>query len=269
MCLEVIGAGMPCQPPKCQLCLGLFWSLESLANAAAKKTAGFEWQTFSCGSRIPKKILIAQERLWEENGIENSDHLKNILNRKAGMFLEKTTGKKYGGPNSDLLLTLDFARNNAEVSIQPIFIFGHYRKYARNVSQSIWDCKKCLGRGKMRAAREIAPQNEGNSIPAKPARGFVQCDRCNGLGVMYDSVEGIVGWPLRKAFEGEETSFHSSGREDVDAVMRGNGRPFAIEIKNPKKRKGDLKKIASEINSDGRVKVSGLCIASSYLVKVM
>ncbi len=264
ICSGIIGGKNPCPYPECELCAGLFGSFESLAGLAAKKSAMFEWETFSCGCRIPKKILIAQERLWAENGIGDSDHLKNIINRKAGMFLEKTTGKKYGGPNSDVLFTLDFARNNAEVSINPTLIFGHYRKYARDVSQSIWTCKKCAGNGKVREARE-------NQIPldGKSVRGLVQCDKCKGRGVMYDSVEGIVGEPLRKAFEGQETSFHSSGREDVDAVMRGNGRPFAIEIKNPRKRHADLKKIADEINSDGRVKVSGLCIASPYLVKVM
>lgn len=46
--------------------------------------------------------------------------------------------------------------------------------------------------------------------------------------------------------------FSSSGREDVDVRMLGQGRPFYIQIDNPKNRcisREDFKKIECEINS--------------------
>ena len=48
--------------------------------------------------------------------------------------------------------------------------------------------------------------------------------------------------------QGDDDSFHGCGREDVDVRMLGNGRPFVLEIKNPKIRSLDLNKIAYEIN---------------------
>ncbi|RLI24352.1 MAG: tRNA pseudouridine(54/55) synthase Pus10, partial [Candidatus Hecatellales archaeon] len=46
--------------------------------------------------------------------------------------------------------------------------------------------------------------------------------------------------------------------EDVDARVLGTGRPFVLEIKNPKRRTLNLEEAASEINSSGKVEVEGL-----------
>ena len=61
--------------------------------------------------------------------------------------------------------------------------------------------------------------------------------------------------PLLEAAEGLKGSFHASGREDIDARMLGNGRPFVAEITRPKKRFLDLRRIEKAINMLGRNKV--------------
>jgi tRNA pseudouridine synthase 10 len=60
--------------------------------------------------------------------------------------------------------------------------------------------------------------------------------------------------------EGSEHVFHGMGREDIDARMLGNGRPFIIEIKNPKRRKIDYDVLKTEINAYavGKVQVDNL-----------
>ena len=61
---------------------------------------------------------------------------------------------------------------------------------------------------------------------------------------MYQtSVEEIVAEKVMETSEGQEHSFHGMGREDIDARMLGNGRPFVLEIKNPVKRFIDLKEM--------------------------
>jgi len=55
--------------------------------------------------------------------------------------------------------------------------------------------------------------------------------KCGGTGKMYpESVEELSSKPLLEAADGESTSFHASGREDIDARMLGTGRPFVIEV---------------------------------------
>jgi tRNA pseudouridine synthase 10 len=72
-----------------------------------------------------------------------------------------------------------------------------------------------------------------------------------------------------EAAEGEKTSFHASGREDIDARMLGTGRPFVIEISKPKKRFLDLKKleVAVNTNAEGKVEVSSFRFTNKDVVR--
>ncbi|MGC8662997.1 MAG: tRNA pseudouridine(54/55) synthase Pus10 [Thermoplasmata archaeon] len=69
------------------------------------------------------------------------------------------------------------------------------------------------------------------------------------------SIEEYIGEIAIKYFEGNNYFFHGSGREDVDVLMLGNGRPFVLEIRKPKKRYADLKKLENEINSSAMKKI--------------
>jgi tRNA pseudouridine synthase 10 len=87
---------------------------------------------------------------------------------------------------------------------------------------------------------------------------------------MYpESVEEIVEKPFLDATEGMKGSFHASGREDIDARMLGNGRPFVIEITGPKKRFLNLKKMEKAVNAFGKdkVQVSDLQLADKDSVR--
>ena len=73
---------------------------------------------------------------------------------------------------------------------------------------------------------------------------------------MYpDSVEALISKPVLEASKGEDSAFHASGREDIDARMLGTGRPFVVEISKPKKRFLDLKKLEDAINTGAKDKV--------------
>jgi tRNA pseudouridine synthase 10 len=87
---------------------------------------------------------------------------------------------------------------------------------------------------------------------------------------MYpESVQEIIEGPFLSETNGAEASFHASGREDIDARMLGNGRPFVIEVIRPKRRFLDLKKIEKTVNvlGKGKVQVSGLEPANRDVVR--
>ncbi len=67
------------------------------------------------------------------------------------------------------------------------------------------------------------------------------------------SVEEEIGKTLLKITKGTDHSFHGCGREDIDVITIGQGRPFVIEIKNPKKRKINLKKAQGLINKNSQL----------------
>ena len=83
----------------------------------------------------------------------------------------------------------------------------------------------------------------------------------------YDeSVEELVAPPFLSALRGTEAVFHGAGREDVDALMLGSGRPFVLEVKKPRRRDADLGELASEVNESEKVAVEALAFVSHEMV---
>ena len=86
----------------------------------------------------------------------------------------------------------------------------------------------------------------------------------------YDeSVAELIAPPFLSAFRGTEAVFHGAGREDVDALMLGTGRPFVLEIKEPRRRNADLTELreAAEDHADGSVELSELTFVTHDMVE--
>ncbi len=83
------------------------------------------------------------------------------------------------------------------------------------------------------------------------------------------SVEELVAPTLVSAHRGTEGVFHGAGREDVDALMLGTGRPFVLEVKSPRRRDLDLAELEAEVNElrEGRIEVEGLRYATYEMVE--
>jgi len=84
--------------------------------------------------------------------------------------------------------------------------------------------------------------------------------------IFRTSVQEMIEKPLLKQTKSENTSFHGSGREDVNVRCLG-WRPFVIELNKPVKRKVDLKKILKKINKSKKVKVKSLRIVGKDTVR--
>jgi tRNA pseudouridine synthase 10 len=66
---------------------------------------------------------------------------------------------------------------------------------------------------------------------------------------MYQtSVQEIIGDIALEMSGGEEHFFHGMGREDIDACMLGDGRPFVLEISKPRIRDIDLDELERRAN---------------------
>jgi tRNA pseudouridine synthase 10 len=136
------------------------------------------------------------------------------------------------------VIMMDFANNRVDFQINPLFIEGRYRKLIRGIPQTRWPCRKCRGKG---------------------------CERCDFTGKMYpESVEELMAETVLKATKGSESKFHGAGREDIDVRMLGRGRPFVLEIKEPKIRELNLEELTSQINDhcQGKVEVLDLKMVS-------
>ena len=84
--------------------------------------------------------------------------------------------------------------------------------------------------------------------------------------IFKTSVQEIIEKPLLKQTKSKSTSFHGSGREDINVRCLG-WRPFVIESIKPIKRKVDLRKILKEINKSKKVKVKSLKMVDKNVVR--
>ena len=190
-----------------------------------------EFETFLVGCRLPSEILEKEKEIQEK--IENnSDSIKKEINRELGKELENRLEREVDFDNPNLVIMMDFTRDHVKLQINPLFIEGRYRKLLRGIPQTRWPCRKCRGKG---------------------------CERCDFTGKMYpESVEELIAERVLDATEGQESRFHGAGREDVDVRMLGRGRPFVLEIKEPKVRELNLEELNSQINQSCQGKVEVL-----------
>lgn len=220
---------------KCKICKGILEDLEKTAAYVEEKIKKLklEFSTFLVGSRLPEDILGIDEEINNQLNIE-VESIKKEINRELGKILKERFNCSVDFENPDIVVKVDFRTLKPRVWIQinPLFIEGRYRKLVRGIPQTKWPCRKCKGRG---------------------------CPRCNFTGKMYPtSVEEIIAEPVLKATQGSRSKFHGAGREDIDVRMLGKGRPFVLEIKEPRTRTINLEEIADEINKFAKGKVEVL-----------
>ncbi|MFH8120016.1 MAG: tRNA pseudouridine(54/55) synthase Pus10, partial [Candidatus Aenigmatarchaeota archaeon] len=217
------------KPEKCKICQNFFTEeIETWVKKIVEEVKGIEFETFLIGSIPRDEMLREEEKLFERIGIEFVESIKSEINREIGKKVEKATGKKFSSKNPDLTLIVNLKTGKIKKEIRSLFIYGEYKKFARNIPQSKWLCPKCKGKG---------------------------CTSCEGTGKLYPtSIQEIIEKPFLKLTKAKKTSFHCSGREDIDARCL-DGRPFVIEIIKPIKRKIDLKKVERKINKSKKVKV--------------
>ncbi|XP_027594505.1 tRNA pseudouridine synthase Pus10 isoform X1 [Pipra filicauda] len=105
-----------------------------------------------------------------------------------------------------------------------VFVAGRYNKYSRNLPQTPWII--------------------------------------DGERKLESSVEELISEHLMAEFKADSFNFSSSGREDVDVRTLGNGRPFAIELVNPRRihfTAEEMKRLQQAINnSSDKIQVRDL-----------
>ncbi|MBS3782100.1 MAG: tRNA pseudouridine(54/55) synthase Pus10 [Candidatus Thermoplasmatota archaeon] len=223
---------VPEEPENCELCSDLFNEVEKFADLAAGDLQEYEFRDFLIGSRIDPEIEENEEKIWTELNLTTGEPIKSEVNREVGKLVQEMIEKEVNLETPDIKAIIDTRFDSVDIEISPLFIYGRYKKLSREIPQTKWTCKRCRGKG---------------------------CDKCGGTGKMYEtSVEEIIGGPLVEMTSGKDFTLHGMGREDIDAKMLGDGRPFVIEIKEPIERKIDLKKFERMVNESEMVQIHSL-----------
>ena len=235
---------------RCSICDNLLMKEESILSLVKHKIRilGVEFDSFIMACQITGKNLIKNEkRAYKHLNYKGRDDLKHHIKRDIGVLVAKRLGKRIEFNHPDVVIMVkikdgsyanspypEVSNVNIFIDTNPLFIEGRYRKLQRGIPQTKWPCSNCKGKG---------------------------CIECDHTGQQYkDTVEGLIANQVIPMTKGNETKFHGSGREDIDVLMLGDGRPFVMEVKHPFKRDIDLKFLRRLINShsDGKIEVNDL-----------
>jgi tRNA pseudouridine synthase 10 len=213
----------PYEKGTCWVCNDLFDTIPYWAEKAAAAMEGIDYDTFVIGTRVPPMMAESEEMLWSDLSLENPEPLKSEMNREVGKAVSALTGKRGDTKKPEVTTVLNIADDCVELQIASIYFYGRYLKYERGIPQTHWDCRACKGKG---------------------------CEKCNYTGKQYPtSVEELIAEVPKQIFGSDCGVLHGAGREDIDAVMIGTGRPFVMEMQNPKRRVFDIKELDTAINA--------------------
>ncbi|MDS0259796.1 tRNA pseudouridine(54/55) synthase Pus10 [Haloarcula sp. S1CR25-12] len=221
------------------------------AEQAATAVRGYDFDTYQVGTKVPPLLEENDALLREDVGFdeESGEALKTELNREVGKRIGDLTGAEVEFGRPDVQFTLDLSTDDIDVTVNSAFVYGRYRKLERDIPQTKWPCNDCNGTGRWQGQ---------------------PCDGCDGSGFRYDeSVEQLSVPVVVDAMDGESGTFHGAGREDVDALMLESGRPFVIEVDEPRVRDVDVDQLEADVNefADGKVEVEGLRLATHDMVE--
>ena len=223
------------EEPLCPFCENLYEESELLADIIFDSLEPYELSRLQLGARIPKDQMEEEEEMRKRFGAGGSDALKSgLVNAIATHLNKRLEGVKLVNDKPQILALIDVLTLTVELDIRAHYLYGRYIKLERGIPQTRWPCRACKGRG---------------------------CERCDHTGLQYKkSVQDLIGNPLLAVFESKEHAFHGMGREDIDVRCMGRGRPFVIEMKEPKIRSVDVIEAMKTINkaAGGSIEITGL-----------
>lgn len=224
------------QDKKCFLCQNIFNNLEKYAKQAEKRVSNISFETLLVGTSPNSKILNREDKFKANLHILEAESFKSHFNRGLGKLLSEKLEKEseFQYPDLTIIYKISYNSFSIDLIIRSLFIYGRYKKFLRGIPQTRWPCGKCDGKG---------------------------CEACDFTGKQYKtSVEELITPEFMKKVQAKDSKFHGAGREDIDVKMLGSGRPFVLELIEPKKRILDLERIRDKVNSKnkGKVEISDL-----------
>ncbi|WAR18749.1 PUS10-like protein [Mya arenaria] len=197
---------------------------------------GFKYKEYMCSLMVPVCIILRERaillHLKEKFSLSSSCSEMFVKRKHDRRFRKKLAQSLYTRANVgkalDKLSDDEFRKSYQCPPLAPkaaiscdikcqnenVFVAGRYNKYSRELSQTPW--------------------------------------LIDGVRRSESSVEELLCGPINKHFRPDEQKFSSSGREDVDVRMLGNGRPFVLELINPRCRNfssEQMAKMQQDINT--------------------
>ena len=205
---------------------------EELVERILRTVEGYDFSTFVLGFSRPDDY----DREQHEEGFRQ---LKIEVGEE---LLVRLPGKRVDFEQPELRIDI---RQGGKLDLKPapMFLVGRYRKLSRRTQASRWIHHRCRGRG---------------------------CPNCGYSGTLNaPSIQELLAPPVLRATGGTEEFFHGLGREDTDALMLERGRPFALEVRRPRRRRVPFREIQDQVAESGIAELLALNIAPASQARIV
>lgn len=210
---------------ECEFCGGILEKVDQFFLLFKDEINRYKCSTFLIGLKASPDLVFAEKKFLESKGL-HSKTFKEEFQYLLGTKIEKEMLLRADFSHPEAVFSINQSNLDSQLWIKSIYIQGRYLKLRRGMPQSPW---------------------------IKPGKGK-ENER---------SVSEFIGESVLETFKGTDYNFFASGREDVEALMLGTGRPFYVEVKRPVARSFESEKLEQLVvnKSDGGVKVKDLKIA--------
>jgi len=195
---------------ECFVCAGAMDRAQRMAEVAVRRAGRYQAKTFAVGISFPEGIQEREDELRSDLKLKGSETIKTQAARLVAAQVSAGSRMRLDKMRPDVTLLVDFGAGDVAVTSRPLFFYGRYTKPS-GIPQKRQPCGHCQGAG---------------------------CKKCRMTGYERKaSVEGLLRRKLSGYSGSEKMTFTWLGSEDRDSRVYPPGRPFVVELKNPRKRK--------------------------------
>ena len=193
----------------CFVCAGLMDDTQKMAEIAANRARQYQFRTFSVGVTVPEGIQEREDELRSEMKLKGNETIKTQAARLIATRVSEELRKRIDRQRPDATLLADFGAGDVFATSRPVFYYARYTK-PPGVAQRRSFCENCRGAG---------------------------CQKCRNTGFeRKPSVEEILRKKLEVISGSQKMTFTWLGSEDRESRVHRPGRPFVVEVKNPRQR---------------------------------
>ena len=186
---------------QCQICHGLWYQLEETCGKLTQATKNYQYDTFQIGLTLDHSFYDNEDKFRSRFKIRGKENIKTSLLREIRKKFSNVSNKKTDLHSPDITINVQIGRKfetNVSVISKTVILRGRYNK------------------------------TKGFKIKNKNSTN----DR---LEINQRHIEKILKKEISDQFNSDSIVFWPVGKEEPESLVLGNGRPFYVSIKNPKK----------------------------------
>jgi tRNA pseudouridine synthase 10 len=210
---------------ECYICNGLMHETNSIMHRIMETLRNnYHFNTFLIGATLPSNLFEREDGIRARMKIRGRENIKSQLTRNLRKKFSEITKKQIDFLHPDLMINLRLQGStdlDIDIKTRPLVLLGRYIKKNRGMPQR--------SGGKHDPSDELAIH--GQFFPNMNLASRI-------TSVLYtlenSSVQAIISREIARLTKCDGLKFSWVGSEDENSLVLGSGRPFFIQIRNPK-----------------------------------